>query len=88
MATTDFVPRTIINGKMLRQFINQNVSLIVQVENDVQLQIKSFTGKTTDNVEVTIELDQQLTSKLQGWIEVIGIPDNANTIRSKEASSK
>lgn len=79
-----FVPRTIINGGLLRSFISQNVSLIVHVEEEVALQSRSFVGKTTDDVTVTIQLDDPLNVQVKGWIEVIGVPSGADTIRNKE----
>lgn len=79
-----FTPRTIINGSLLRNFISQNVSLHVNVEEEADRQSKLIKGKTTDDVDVKIVLSEALNVPVKGWIEVIGIPQGPDTIRNKE----
>lgn len=80
----DYTPRTIINGSLLRNFISQNVSLLVNVEEEADRQSKLIKGKTTDDVDVKIVLGEPLNVPVKGWIEVIGIPQGPDTIRNKE----
>lgn len=80
----NYTPRTIINGSLLRNFISQNVSLHVHVEEEADRQSKVIKGKTTDDIEVKIVLGEALNVPVKGWIEVIGIPSAPDTIRNKE----
>lgn len=79
-----YVPRTIINGALLRNFISQHVSLLVHVEEEADRQSKIILGKTTDDVQVKVMLNEPLNVPVKGWIEVIGIPATPDTIRNKE----
>lgn len=83
----DFAPRTNINGALLRSFISQHVSLVVNVEEEAERQCKSFTAKTTDDHTVNIMLAEPLNVPVKGWIEVIGVPSSPDTIRNKEVSA-
>lgn len=83
---TNFTERTIINGSLLKNFTGKNVSLHVQVENEADRNSKTITGKTTDNVEVKVMLSEPLNVPVKGWIEVIGVPIGADSIRNTEVS--
>jgi len=80
----DYIPRTMINGALLRNFISQHVSVHVHVEEEAERQSKLIKGKTSDDVEVKVVLSEPLNVPLKGWIEVIGIPTGPDTIRNKE----
>ncbi|KAG5675556.1 hypothetical protein PVAND_005451 [Polypedilum vanderplanki] len=41
-------------------------------------------GRTTDNKDVLVELDDPLNQPLQSWIEVIGVPKNGSTFRGEQ----
>lgn len=82
----EFVPRTIINGALLGKFISQNVSIHVNVLEEAERGSRSFKGKTSDNVDVTITPTDPLNVRVQGWIEVLGVPSSPDSIRSKEVS--
>ncbi|XP_055303028.1 uncharacterized protein LOC129568783 [Sitodiplosis mosellana] len=79
-----FTPRTLVTGSMLRNFIDKHVSIHVNVETEVDRGASVIKAKSSDDQDVTIELSEPLNSPVKGWIEVIGIPTSANTIRNKE----
>lgn len=81
-----FQSRTLVNGSMLRNFSGQHVSIHVNVPTEVERQATSIQGKTTDDLDVTISLAEPLNAPVKGWIEVIGVPTSANTIRNKEVN--
>lgn len=81
-----FTPRTLVIGSMLRNYIDKHISIHVNVENEVERGASFINAKTTDDLDVTIELADALNSPVKGWIEVIGVPTNATTIRNKEVS--
>lgn len=83
-----FTPRTLVTGSMLRNFIDKHVSIHVNVESEVERGVSVIHAKTTDDLDVTIEISEPLNSPVKGWIEVIGIPTSANTIRNKEVTVK
>lgn len=73
---------------MLRNFVDKHISIHVNVESEVDRGVSVIHAKTTDDLDVTIELSEPLNSPIKGWIEVIGIPTGANTIRNKEVTVK
>lgn len=79
-----YTPRTIVNGSLLRNFLNQSVSIHVNVEPEAERQTKLITAKTTDDIDIKIQLDEPLNAPIKGWVEVIGIPDSSTSIRNKE----
>lgn len=81
-----FTPRTLVIGSMLRNFIDKHVSIHVNVESEVERGAEVINAKTTDDMDVTINLAEPLNSPVKGWIEVIGVPTSANTIRNKEVT--
>lgn len=81
---TEYVTRKIINGSLLRAYNGQYVSVHVNVEEEVDRFSKLIKGKTTDDVEVKIQLAEPLNVPIKGWIEVIGIPNGPDIIRNKE----
>lgn len=82
-----FTPRTLVTGSMLRNFIDKYVSIHVNVHTEVDRGATVIKATTTDDLEVIINLAEPLNSPVKGWIEVIGMPTSANTIRNKEVRS-
>lgn len=81
-----FTPRTLVTGSMLRNFISQYVSIHVNVQPEAERGASVIKAKTTDDLDVTINLSEPLNSPVNGWIEVIGVPTGPNAIRNKEVS--
>lgn len=79
-----FQPRTLVNGSMLRNFSGQHVSIHVNVPTEAERQSTVIKAKTTDDLDVTINLAEPLNQPVKGWIEVIGVPTGPNSIRNKE----
>ncbi|XP_031624800.1 replication protein A 14 kDa subunit A [Contarinia nasturtii] len=79
-----FTPRTLVNGSMLRNFIDQHVSIHVNVQTEVDRGASVIKATTSDDLDVEIQLSEPLNSPVKGWIEVIGVPTSANTIQNKE----
>lgn len=79
-----FAPRTLVSGSMLRNFISQHVSIHVNVQQEAERGSTVINAKTTDDLDITIDLAEPLNSPVKGWIEVIGVPTSANAIRNKE----
>lgn len=77
--------RKLVNGSVLRSSPNANVAIHVNVEN-ADAYSRTITGKTTDDVEVRLELDEPLNVPVKGWIQAIGIAQPPNTVRTKEVS--
>lgn len=75
--------RSIINGKLLKEHMGENVCIMVKVET-VESSGKSFRGKTTDNVNLLVTLNDPLNVPIADWVEVIGIPAGVDAIRCKE----
>lgn len=79
-----YTSRTIVNGALLRNHLNQHVSIHVNVEPKAERQATIIHGKTTDDLDVQVHLNEPLNTPLNGWIEVIGIPNGPTSIRNKE----
>lgn len=77
--------RKIVNGALLRNNIGQTVSIMVNAD-DVKSQSTTFKAKTTDDMEVQINLTEPLNVPVNGWIEVIGVPNSPNSIQNNEVS--
>ncbi|BFG00426.1 replication protein A 14 kDa subunit A [Drosophila madeirensis] len=76
-----FDPRSIINGSMLKQFAGQTVSIMVRVESVAG---STLLASSTDNHKLRINLSTDLDAAQGAWVEVIGVPHGADTIRGKE----
>lgn len=74
----------IINGALLKDYIGQNVSLLVKAQSNEG--VSSLKAQTTDSKDVQISLTEALNSTLDGWVEVIGVPSGPNAIKGKEVS--
>lgn len=83
----EFTARTMVNGAMLRNYINEYVSIHVNVEQEAERHSSVIRAKTTDDLDVTINLSEPLNASVKGWIEVIGVPTSGNAIRNKEVCS-
>lgn len=80
----EYVDRKIVNGALLRNNNGRYVSLHVNVEEEANRSAKVIKGKTTDDMEVKINLNESLNVATKGWIEVIGMPIGSDTIQCKE----
>lgn len=78
--------RSIINGKLLKEHMGENVCIMVKVET-IDSSGKLFRGKTTDNINLQVNLSDPLNAPIADWVEVIGIPSGPNVIRCKEVCS-
>lgn len=81
-----FTSRSIANGNLLRRFLNKKVNIMVNVEN-IDSSGKILTGKTTDNQTIQICLPDPVTSPVNGWIEVIGVPTGSDRVNCEEVSN-
>lgn len=78
-----FSPRKLVNGAILRTSSGGNVAIHLNVENAEQF-VRTITGKTTDDMDVRVELDEPLNVAVNGWIQVIGVPKTPNVVQAKE----
>jgi len=76
-----FEARSIINGSKMRDFVGRHVSIFVKVENCSGQMLK---GKSTDNHDLRISLQESINVRPDDWIEVIGVPAGHDAIRAKE----
>lgn len=81
-----YAQRTIINGSLLRNHLNQNVSIHVNVEPEAERQANVIHAKTSDDLDIQIVLNEPLNTPVKGWIEIIGVPSSSTSIRNKEVS--
>lgn len=77
-------PRSIINGGMLKQFSGQTVSIMVRVESVAG---STLLASSTDNHKLKINLPGELGAAEGAWVEVIGVPHGADTLRAKEVGA-
>ncbi|XP_061389696.1 uncharacterized protein LOC133324886 [Musca vetustissima] len=77
-----FEARTHVNGKMLRQFAGQNVSIMLCVENEAGT---NLTGISTDDEKITVQLPDSVDATTGDWIEVIGKAMGPTSVKAKEA---
>lgn len=82
-----YTPRTIVNGSLLRNFLNQNVSIHVNVEPEAERQAMVIHAKTADDVDIQVQLNEPLNTPIKGWVEIIGVPSSSTSIRTKEVCS-
>lgn len=80
-----FTNRSIVNGSLLRRFHEKNVSIMVNIET-MDASGKTLSGKTTDNQTVQVCLSDPVTSPIDGWVEVIGIPTGPDRINCEEVT--
>lgn len=78
--------RSIVNGNMLRRFLNQKVNIMVNIE-DVDSNGKTLKGMTTDQQSIQVCLSEPVTSLINGWVEVIGVPTGSDRINCEEVSN-
>ncbi|KAH8289801.1 hypothetical protein KR054_011199 [Drosophila jambulina] len=76
-----FDPRSIINGGMLKQFSGQTVSIMVCVESVAGT---TLLANSTDKHKLRINLPGELGAAEGAWVEVIGVPHGADSLRAKE----
>lgn len=81
-----FTSRSIVNGNLLRRFINQKVNIMVNIE-DIDSNGKVLKGKSTDNQSVQVYLSEPISSPVRGWVEVIGEPTGSDRINCDEVSN-
>lgn len=81
-----YAQRTLVNGSLLRDHINKNVSIHVNVEPEAERYAKVINGKTTDDIDVQIFLNEPLNTPVKGWVEIIGVPNSSTSIQNKEVS--
>ena len=79
----EFTERSIINGSLLRSFTSKPISILVNIDG---VNGKLLKGKTTDNHEISVNLPEPPTSLIQNWVEVIGTPISATTVKCSEVS--
>lgn len=77
-------PRVLVNGAMLRNYSGQQVSIHVNVQPEAERNAMVINAKSTDDLDITITLAEPLNAPVSGWIEVIGSPTGASSIRNKE----
>lgn len=83
-----YAERTIVNGSLLRDHLNKNVSIHVNVEPEAERNAKVINAKTTDDLDVQIVLNEPLNTPVKGWMEIIGVPSSPTSIRNKEVNFK
>lgn len=83
-----YAQRTIVNGSLLRDHLNKNVSIHVNVEPEAERNAKVINAKTTDDLDVQIVLNEPLNTPVKGWMEIIGVPSSPTSIRNKEVNFK
>ncbi len=80
-----FTSRSIANGNLLRRFVNQRVNIMVNID-DIDASGKTLTGKTTDNHPIQVYLPEPVSSPVNGWVEIIGVPSAPDRINCEEVS--
>lgn len=80
-----FAPRKLVNGATLRSSTGAHVAIFLNLEN-AERYARTITGKTSDDIEVRLELDDPLNVDVNGWVQAIGVAKGPNTIQAKEVS--
>lgn len=80
-----FESRIHVNGNMLRQFVGQNVSIMLCVEDEAGT---NLTATSTDDQKITVSLSDSVGASKGDWIEVIGKPAGPTAIRAKEVRNE
>ncbi|XP_049288845.1 uncharacterized protein LOC125766660 [Anopheles funestus] len=78
-----FERRSIVNGASLKRHVGQPISIHLKVDR-ADDGCKSFSGKTTDGVNVQVMLLEPLNGVCTGWIEVIGVAGPNDSVRGKQ----
>ncbi|XP_052869656.1 uncharacterized protein LOC128275256 [Anopheles cruzii] len=78
-----FEDRVIVNASLLKRHIDKPVSIHLKVD-EAANGCRSFSGKSTDGMDVQVQLSEPLNGKCSGWVEIIGVADTQNTVRGKE----
>lgn len=75
-----------MNGSLLRQYIDKDISICVSVESTGDRNIQ---GKTSDGQSIKIEMSSSSDSNVPigQWIEVIGTASGPATVQGKEVNS-
>lgn len=81
-----FSSRNIVNGNMLRRFVNQRVNIMVNID-DIDSSGKILKGKTTDDQSIQVSLSEPVSSPVIGWVEVIGVPTSSDRVSGDEVSN-
>lgn len=79
----DFQPRRIINGRMLKECLNQPCSILLNIE-DVDGP-GQLAGRSTDGVAVRVRCtksDERISAR--GWMEIIGRPTGAGEMQATD----
>lgn len=76
--------RTLVNGSLLRDHLNKNISIHVNVEPEAERNAMMISAKTTDDMDVQIALNEPLNTPVKGWVEIIGVPSSPTSIQNKE----
>ncbi|XP_058124384.1 uncharacterized protein LOC131281738 [Anopheles ziemanni] len=78
-----FERRAIVNAALLKRNVGQPVSIHVKVDR-AESGCKSFSGKSTDGVNVQVMLSEPLNGTVKGWVEIIGVAAPNDTVRAKQ----
>ncbi|XP_053673895.1 uncharacterized protein LOC128726060 [Anopheles nili] len=78
-----FERRSIVNGALLKKHIGKPVSIHLKVAS-ADDGCKSFSGKSTDGVNVQVMLSEPLNGACAEWVEVLGVSAPNDTVRAKE----
>uniref|UniRef100_A0AAG5DS68 Uncharacterized protein n=1 Tax=Anopheles atroparvus TaxID=41427 RepID=A0AAG5DS68_ANOAO len=78
-----FERRSIVNGALLKRSIGQSISIHLKVDR-AESGCKSFSGKSSDGVNVQVLLSEPLNGVCTGWVEIIGVAAPNDTVRGKE----
>lgn len=81
-----YVQRILVNGSLLRDHLNKNVCIHVNIEPEAERYAKVINAKTTDDMDVQIILNEPLNTPVKGWVEIIGVPSSPTSIRNKEVN--
>jgi len=79
----DFESRKIVNGGLLRRFLNQKVSIFVKITN-IDSSGKMLRGTSTDNIDLKIQLNTPINTPIDDWVEIIGVPNSPDPIHCTE----
>uniref|UniRef100_A0A1A9WXV0 Replication factor A protein 3 n=1 Tax=Glossina brevipalpis TaxID=37001 RepID=A0A1A9WXV0_9MUSC len=79
-----FMERAWVNGGLMKNFIGQNVSVLLCVNEEIG---PNLITTSTDDQSITVKVSEVVGAKEGEWIEVHGKPLNSNTIHCKEIMS-
>uniref|UniRef100_A0A182PQ36 Uncharacterized protein n=1 Tax=Anopheles epiroticus TaxID=199890 RepID=A0A182PQ36_9DIPT len=78
-----FERRSIVNGALLKRHVGQPISIHLKLDRADDV-CKSFSGKSTDGVNVQVMLSNPLNGVCSGWVEVIGTAAPNGMVHGKE----